>query len=200
MGNTCRRNRRRQFQGLGEAHNDPNLYLVRIIAGTARGRSIVAPPDGGTRPIHDRAKEGIFNMLLSLNGDFEGLGVYDIFAGSGSFGLEALSRGAAHVTFVEKSPGAAAVIKKNLATLGFEDRASVLTTLAETAVAQMDRVDLAFCDPPYADDPWRELLPNIAADILVGHAENDIELTEEWDELRRRRYGRAKIVIAERVS
>ena len=180
----------------------PQRYLqcVRIIAGTARGRRIEAPTDGGTRPIHDRAKEGIFNMLLSLNGEFHDLAVYDIFAGSGAFGLEALSRGAAHVTFVERAPGASAIIQKNLEILGFAGRATVLTTLAETAVAQMERVDLAFCNPPYADDPWRQLLPNIAADILVAHAENEIELSEEWDELRRRRYGRAKIVIAERVS
>ena len=139
-------------------------------------------------------------MLISHNGEFEGLEIYDIFAGSGSFGLEALSRGAAHATFIEKSPGAATVIKKNIATLGFADRATVLTTLAESAVLVMPQVDLAFCDPPYADDPWRKLLPEIKADILVGHAENEIELTEEWDELRRRRYGRAKIVIAERVK
>lgn len=139
-------------------------------------------------------------MLLSLNGEFDGLVVYDIFAGSGAFGLEAISRGASHVTFVEKSPEAAAVIKKNIATLGFEAQTTVLTTLAESATSQMDRVDLAFCDPPYADDPWRQLLPAISADILVGHAEHEIELTEDWDELRRRRYGRAKIVIAERVT
>jgi 16S rRNA (guanine966-N2)-methyltransferase len=173
---------------------------VRIIAGSARGRRIEAPQDGGTRPIHDRAKEGIFNMLISLNGEFEGLEVYDIFAGSGSFGLEALSRGADHVTFIEKSPGATTVIKKNIETLGFGDRSTVLTTLAESAVRAMPRVDLVFCDPPYADDPWRKLLPEIRADVLVGHAKDEIELTEEWDELKRRRYGRAKIVIAERVK
>ena len=139
-------------------------------------------------------------MLLSLNGEFDGLVIFDIFAGSGAFGLEAVSRGASHATFIEKSPAAAAVIKKNIATLGFESKTTVLTTLAETAVAHMDRVDLAFCDPPYADDPWLQLLPTIKADILVGHAAHEIELTQDWDELRRRRYGRAKIVIAERVS
>jgi len=178
----------------------PYLESVRIVAGSARGRRIEAPQDGGTRPIHNRAKEGIFNMLISLNGDFDELVVYDLFAGSGSFGLEALSRGAAHVTFVERAPEAAAVIKRNIETLGFGERATVLTTLAETAAASMPVVDLAFCDPPYADDPWRKLLPQIKSDLLVGHAEHEIALTEEWDELKRRRYGRAKIVIAERVK
>lgn len=139
-------------------------------------------------------------MLISLNGGFDGLVVYDLFAGSGSFGLEALSRGASSVTFVENSPGAVRVIEKNIQKLGFSDKATVLKGLAQTAVSAMDRVDVAFCDPPYADDPWRLLLPQIQADILVGHAEADIELTEEWDELRRRRYGRAKIVIAQRLT
>lgn len=171
---------------------------MRIIAGTAGGRRIVAPEGRGTRPITDRAKEGIFNMLMSLGG-VEDAVVIDLFAGSGSFGLECLSRGARHVTFVERNRTAAAVIQQNLDTLGLGDRATVWPTGVEAAVRSLDHVDLAFCDPPYADDVWAALLPTINAERLVGHASTPVELVDPWVEVKRRSYGRAHIVIADRV-
>ncbi len=172
---------------------------MRVIAGEARGRKLLAPEGRGTRPITDRAKEGIFNMLVSLGG-VDDLRVLDLFAGSGSFGIECLSRGAAAVTFVERNRAAAKVIEQNLATLGFTDRATVRTGAVEHVVAAEPHADLAFCDPPYADDVWADLLPRIPADLLVGHAEREIALVEPWAELKRRNYGRAKIVIAERTG
>lgn len=172
---------------------------MRIIAGTARGRRLHSPEGRGTRPITDRAKEGIFNMLVSHAG-IEDTRVLDLYAGSGSFGLECLSRGAAHVTFVEMDRRAAGVIEKNLEHLDFADRAVVRTTTVALAVAGTPPVDLAFCDPPYADDPWAELLPALKADVMVGHADHDIMLTPDWEEVRRRSYGRAKVVLAARIA
>lgn len=172
---------------------------MRIIAGTARGRRLFGPEGRGTRPITDRAKEGIFNMLVS-HAAVEDCQVLDLYAGSGSFGLECLSRGAAHVTFVEMDRRAAGIIKKNLAHLGFEDRATIRTTTVALAVAGASPVDLAFCDPPYPDDPWAELLPALRADVMVGHADREVALTPEWEEVRRRSYGRAKIVVAARID
>lgn len=172
---------------------------MRVIAGTARGRKIEAPEGRDTRPITDRAKEGIFNMLGPII-ELDGANVLDLYAGSGSFGLECLSRGAGHVTFVDRSRLAAAVIQRNLATLGFTDRGTVLTSSVEGVVATTAPVDIVFCDPPYADDVWAELLPRIPADIVVGHAEFEIPLTEGWIELKRRKYSRARIVIAERST
>ncbi len=172
---------------------------MRVIAGEAKGRRIEAPDGRGTRPITDRAKEGIFNMLGSLGG-VEDLRVLDLFAGSGSFGLECLSRGASSVIFVERDRRAAAVIQRNLDTLGFADRAEVRASSVQSVVASETGIDLAFCDPPYADDVWEDLLPRIPADLLVGHAAHDIGLTPEWREVKRRKYGRARIVIAERAD
>ena len=170
---------------------------MRVIAGSARGRKLIAPDGRGTRPITDRAKEGIFNMLGPII-ELDQCRVLDLFAGSGSFGIECLSRGAAHVTFVERNRAAASIIQQNLEALGFEDQATVLTAAVESMVRTASPVELAFCDPPYADDVWADLLPLIPAEVVVGHAEFEIPLTPEWVELKRREYSRARIVIAER--
>ncbi len=172
---------------------------MRVIAGTARGRRLVAPPGLATRPITDRAKEAIFNMLRA-QGVLLDAEVIDLYAGSGSFGLECLSRGARRVTFVEQSRPALAAIRTNLGNLGFADRAEIVAGPVERVVGTLAPVDLAFCDPPYALDPWPRLLPRIPARILVAHAETPVVLTPEWEELRRRVYGRAHIVVAERVG
>ena len=79
---------------------------MRIIAGQWRGRKIVAPKGDTTRPTADRTRERLFSMLTSRLGDFEDLQILDLFSGSGALGLEALSRGAAHCTFVEQDPEA----------------------------------------------------------------------------------------------
>lgn len=172
---------------------------MRVIAGTARGRKLVAPSGLATRPITDRAKEAIFNMLRA-QGVLLDADVIDLYAGSGSFGIECLSRGAHRVTFVEQSRPALAAIRTNLENLGFADRAEVVAGPVERVVGTLAPADIAFCDPPYADDPWPRLLPRIRAGILVAHAETPVALTPEWAELRRRVYGRANIVIAERVT
>lgn len=172
---------------------------MRIIAGSARGRKIVAPDGQSTRPITDRAKEGIFNMLVSLGGVAD-TRVLDLYAGSGSFGLESLSRGAEHVTFVERGRPALVALRKNLQTLGFESRATVLGVSVEQALISLasSSFDLVFCDPPYADDPWTDLLERVPAPLLVGHASFEIPLATGWVERRRRTYGRAQILVAER--
>ncbi len=172
---------------------------MRVIGGTARGRKLKAPPGTGTRPITDRAKEAIFNMLESRF-DLVDAVVADLFAGSGSFGIEALSRGARHVTFVERNRGAARVLSDNVDQLGFRDRSEVIVAPVEATVRRLDPVDIVFCDPPYADDPWTVLLDRLDAEVLVGHAETPVVLTERWDEITRRSYGRSRIVIARRAT
>jgi 16S rRNA (guanine966-N2)-methyltransferase len=172
---------------------------MRVISGDARGRRIQAPPGDDTRPITDRAKESIFNMLVSLGGVVDAT-VVDLYAGSGSFGIECLSRGAAAVTFVERRPAAVATIRSNLDALGYTARATIQQGAVSAMLESLPQADLAFCDPPYADDPWDDLLARLRADVLVGHAERDVELTSSWVELRRRRYGRSRILIAERAQ
>ncbi len=177
---------------------------MRVIGGSARGRRLDAPPGRGTRPITDRAKEAIFNMLVSLDAVGPGRAVLDLFAGSGSFGIESLSRGVDRAVFVERDRGAASVLTANLERLDFADQARVL--VKPVAAALVDPVvldgtfDVAFCDPPYADDPWAELLAAVPAPLLVGHAEFDIDLPADWEEIRRRAYGRSRIVIARRLD
>ncbi len=137
-------------------------------------------------------------MVQSLGG-VEGALVVDLFAGSGSFGIECLSRGAERVVFVERHRAAVATLEANLTNLGFADRATVIAGPVAGALPGLPAADVAFCDPPYADDPWAEILDGLRAELLVGHAETPIELTDRWVELRRRSYGKAQIVIAERA-
>lgn len=123
---------------------------MRIVAGTHGGRRIAAPPGRATRPTSDRVREAIFAMV----GPVEGLDVLDVFAGSGALGLEALSRGAASATFVERAPRALAQIRANVEALGFEGRSRVIprdwraALAAERAAGR--RYGLCLLDPPYS--------------------------------------------------
>jgi 16S rRNA (guanine966-N2)-methyltransferase len=120
---------------------------MRLIAGKWRGRPIDAPPGFATRPTADRVRETLFSMLASRLGSFEDLRVADLFAGSGALGLEALSRGARSVTFVESDSKAAATIRRNAQRL---DAAAQVLTGSALALPRSDPFDLIFADPPYA--------------------------------------------------
>lgn len=122
---------------------------MRIIAGELRGRKLVAPPGGWTRPTADRTRETLFSMLVSRLGSFEGLRVADLYAGSGALGFEALSRGAAAVTFVDNDPAAIQAIRANATGLGVADRSDI-RPLSATKLAPAQPFDLIFADPPYA--------------------------------------------------
>ena len=129
--------------------------MTRIIGGSARGRRL-AVPSTGTRPTSDRAREAVFSRLESLRGAFSGAVVLDLYAGSGALGLEALSRGAAHVDLVESDRRAAQVIEANRSTVaggsGAGGRAQVHPSTVERWVARSQPgsgYDVVFCDPPY---------------------------------------------------
>ncbi|MFI5425761.1 16S rRNA (guanine(966)-N(2))-methyltransferase RsmD [Aeromicrobium sp. UC242_57] len=124
--------------------------MTRIIAGAYGGRRIQTPKGDGTRPTSDRVREALFSSLESELGGFDGVRVLDLFAGSGALGLEALSRGADHATFVESDARAAAVVKGNVRDLGAS--ATVQRTTAERFVetGEPGPFDLVFVDPPYA--------------------------------------------------
>ena len=123
-----------------------------MIAGTARGRRLVAPAGTTTRPTPDRVREATFNALGSL-GAVADATVLDLFAGSGALGIEALSRGAARCTFVDADRPARAAVEANLATCGHGRLATVVAAPAERFLADWARrrhpFDLAFLDPPY---------------------------------------------------
>jgi 16S rRNA (guanine966-N2)-methyltransferase len=119
---------------------------VRVIAGELGGRRFAAPRGARTRPTSDRVREALFSML----GDVAALRVLDLFAGSGALGIEALSRGAASATFVERSPPALAALRANVASLGLDERARIVAGDALTALRAPAKYDLVFLDPPYA--------------------------------------------------
>lgn len=123
---------------------------MRIIAGTHRGRRIAAPAGDATRPTADRVREAMFSII----GPVEGLDVLDLFAGSGALGLEALSRGAASATLVERARPAVASIRANVDALGLEDRARVVARDWRSAVAAERAAGRTFglclLDPPYS--------------------------------------------------
>ena len=121
---------------------------LRVVAGRHRGRRIAAPRRRGTRPTADRVREALFSIL----GPVEGLRVLDLYAGSGALGIEALSRGAGEVTFVDSDPAAVRAVRTNLEQLGAADarvfRADALSFL-RGAARHRERWDLVLCDPPY---------------------------------------------------
>ena len=122
---------------------------MRIIAGEHRGRRLLAPDGDQTRPVTDRAKQSIFDVLAPR---IAGAVVYDCFAGTGSFGLESLSRGARHVTFFESHKPTLALLRRNVEAIRAADRASVVTGdwfAHVSGDASRDRADLIFLDPPY---------------------------------------------------
>lgn len=120
---------------------------MRIIAGTCRGRRLQAPPGLGTRPMLDRVREAIFSSLGERIDDAR---VLDLFAGTGSLGLEAASRGAGHVRFVERDRRVAKLIERNAETLGLEDACEVVTGDALSPAGWGGEPwDVVFLDPPY---------------------------------------------------
>jgi 16S rRNA (guanine966-N2)-methyltransferase len=159
------------------------------VAGTAKGRRLVAPDGRDTRPTSDRVRESIFNALHSL-GAIEDATVLDLFAGSGALGIEALSRGAAHCTFVEAAPAAVAAIRDNLVIAGVAERATIEVRTAEAYLATRPApVDVALCDPPYAFADWPALLARVPAALVVCESDRPVELPPGWDAARTRRYG-----------
>ena len=133
---------------------------MRIIAGTWRGRPLIAPKGDATRPTADRTREALFSMLASRLGSFEGLAAADLFAGSGALGLEALSRGAASCLFVEQDKAALDALKTNLARLGA--RADVRATSVLALGPAQQPLDLILMDPPYGTGAGAVALDRLA--------------------------------------
>jgi 16S rRNA (guanine(966)-N(2))-methyltransferase RsmD len=121
---------------------------LRIVAGSFKGRRLVAPPGSATRPTSDRVREALFSVL---GPSVPGARVLDLFAGSGALGLEALSRGAATAVFVDRSQRAIAAIRTNLEALGVDADVHRMEAHAalRAALARREAYDLVFLDPPY---------------------------------------------------
>ncbi len=136
---------------------------MRVISGSARGKILADFSGKDIRPTSDRIREAIFSILFSRLGGMNGQRVLDLFAGTGAMGIEALSRGAVEAVFVERSPQAVALIRRNLSGCRIETPVRILMNEAVTALPLLrgSRFDLIFIDPPYGKD----LVPPVLAGI-----------------------------------
>ena len=171
---------------------------MRVIAGTSRGRRLTAPDKASIRPTSDRVREAIFDILGSRGG-VDGMAVADLFAGTGALGIEALSRGAASVVFVDTDPLAVAAVEENVAAVGLSDRvveivrADVLGWLGGRPPSTFD---LVLCDPPYAFDDWFRLFAALPSEVVVAESDRPLPLPAEWESLREKRYGGTIVTVA----
>ena len=178
---------------------------MRVITGTARGRRLKEPQGMDIRPTTDKVKESMFSILQF---DIEGRRVLDLFGGTGQLGIEALSRGASEVVFVDKSAAALKLIRGNLELCGLSDRARVRSGDSLAYLRSGERFDLIFLDPPYDTGLLEQALQDIAGfDICREHgiimAESPADavlppLAAPYRLYREYRYGRIKLTVYHR--
>ena len=181
---------------------------MRIIAGRFKGRSLRSPASGNIRPTSDRLRESLFNVLAHAYGDpAKGARVLDLFAGTGALGIEALSRGAAFVCFVEEAAEARGLIKENIELLGIAGQSKVFRRDATRmgSVHPNEPFSLIFCDPPYGKNLAPEALSSAIAGgwvtidalvIIEERADVMIELPTGLVLLEQRIYGETQIIFA----
>jgi 16S rRNA (guanine966-N2)-methyltransferase len=176
---------------------------VRIIAGSKRGARIAAPKGLGTRPTGDRVREAAYNLI----GPVEGATVLDLYAGSGAFGLEALSRGAEQATFVESDRAACRTIAENLARLRLTGGRVVCADAVWTLRQETRTYDLVLVDPPY--EQWAELEPRLGERLPRVLAPDGLLVVETGARTEpalplalrtSRRYGSARLTLFEHPS
>ncbi len=186
---------------------------MRITGGTWRGRTFLSPPDALTRPSTDMWRMSIFSALEARK-SLEGAVVADLFAGSGSLGLESLSRGARHVTFVEKRSATVNVLQKSLTLFNANDRSLVIRgdvrTVLEspsTVLGGQSHYDVIFADPPY-DARLANSLPPLCAHIskggsllIIEHGVTEVLLEHDgWTNVWTKEKGVTRVVILERIE
>ena len=173
---------------------------MRVVSGDLGGRKLVTPDGSDTRPTSDRVREAMFNSLFSLDA-IEGARVLDACAGSGALGIEALSRGALHATFVETGRDALAALRENLETLqlGAQGRVAPGDALAhlERTAAEGSHYELVLLDPPYGFDQWDELLAAVPVGArVVIESDREVIVPDSWEVHRRKRYGGTVVTLA----
>ncbi len=172
---------------------------MRVVAGELRGRRIASPEGKTTRPTTDMAREAIFNSLVS-HYDLTDARIVDCFAGTGAMGIEALSRGAAHVTFIERDRDALACLKQNIDDLGLAARSTIVRGDAATLVANCKDATLVLADPPYEFANWPEFLTKVPCALVVAEAGAPVAAPEGWEVLREKRYGRTHVTFLRRLT
>ena len=166
---------------------------MRVVSGHLGGRKIEAPAGNHTRPTTDRVREAVFNSLGSM-GVIEGALVADLYAGSGAMGIEALSRGAAHCTFIENDRAALRVLNDNVVNLGLNPVTTIVQGSVASHLQRLD-ADIVLADPPYDAVDWNSMLLELSAPLLVAEGSREVEPIGGWTTLKARRYGRTWVTI-----
>jgi 16S rRNA (guanine966-N2)-methyltransferase len=173
---------------------------MRIVAGTFRGRRLLAPKGQEIRPTSDRVREAIFSIIGPA---VEGARVLDLFAGTGALGLEALSRGASEAVFVDQSVNAVRLIRSNVEICGVMDRVSIIHGTINQALrrlgGQEEAFDLVFMDPPYGKGLVQRTLSDLGGAarggtlVVAEHGVRDLlpllSEEQEWLRVQERKYG-----------
>jgi 16S rRNA (guanine966-N2)-methyltransferase len=169
---------------------------VRVIGGTARGRQLRAKLPPGVRPTMDYTREAIFSMLESRGGLFD-LVVADLYCGSGAMGIEALSRGAGEVFFVDVDPACLVAVRENLEPLGLGGQAHFVRATLPQWPAPLN-LDLVLADPPYGDVDLAALLDGVRATRAVVENNQWLDAPEGWVVAKLKRYGTTLVTMVER--
>jgi len=184
---------------------------MRVISGKLKGKKILLPKDNLTRPLRDLVKESIFNLLEhsnKLNVSIANANVLDLFSGSGSFGLEIISRGAEKVTFVENYLPAYEILSKNIINLQCQNKTEIINANCFDYIDKLNKeevkFDLIFLDPPFKEKEINNLIENIKNKellikdgiiILHRHKKDDVMLTNNLNIIEQRSYGISKITF-----
>ena len=185
---------------------------MRIIAGKYRGKNLFLPKDKYTRPLKDLVKENIFNLIThskTVKIKLSNSNVLDLFAGTGSFGMECLSRGAKEVSFLENHPEAIEILRKNLNSLKNTNNYKIINNeifnYLEKSKNYNNKFDIIFMDPPYKENRINQLIEHIIDKKLLKekgflithrHKKDTIKLTEKIKVFDERIYGLSKIIFA----
>jgi len=177
---------------------------MRVTGGVARGQQLTVPKSGPVRPTTDRVREAIFSILAPVTANpFRGL---DLYAGTGALGIEALSRDAQWIDFVEQEPRYCAIIKQNLKKVGFAQKAHVYCCSTAKALSFLkEKYDIVFMDPPYSDPSINQTAEQLAASavindqsvVVISHASR-VPLQDTYDGMSRikeKKYGDTCISI-----
>ena len=183
------------------------IISPRIIAGRFRGRKLHAVDGEVTRPATDRTREGVFNMLRSnpqIHSDLEETRVLDLFAGTGSYGFEALSRGAKHCTFIESSPAAIRALSQSRDMLNLDKSEAhiIKSNILKLAHAQSASFKIAFLDPPYNSGLIDPVLPRLekrgwidASSLLVIEQHREDNYPQTVTPIEERTFGISRILF-----
>ena len=184
---------------------------MRIIGGNFKSKKLFLPKDRNTRPLKDIVKESIFNLIKhskKINTQIENSLVLDLFSGTGSFGIECISRGARKVTFIEKNKSSSNILKENLNRLSIKEKALVISDRVENFLKNETMIkkkfDLIFLDPPFTENDFLDVLKTIkkgeiykSKHLVVLHRER--KTNDNFDNLinviNYKIYGRSKIIF-----